>query len=107
MFSEIKESFRQVYLEDARPWLVGFSDGNINSYYGNPHDATGRFDFDLVNLTFNVNAVDKKELKDSIGSTRRFPFRLPRTDNAVHQSPYTSCTQLLNYIHHAPSSVGN
>ena len=31
MFTEIQESLRQLYLEDARPWLVGFSGGNVNS----------------------------------------------------------------------------
>jgi N-6 DNA Methylase/ORF6N domain len=56
--------------------------GNINSYYDDPHDATGRFDFVLVNPPFNVNALDKARLKDSVGPGRRFPFGLPRTDNA-------------------------
>ena len=28
MFQDIKDSLRQLYLEDKRPWLVGFS-GNI------------------------------------------------------------------------------
>jgi type I restriction enzyme M protein len=36
----------------------------------------------LANPPFNVNAVDKERLKDMIGAGRRFPFGLPRTDNA-------------------------
>jgi type I restriction enzyme M protein len=44
--------------------------------------ASGRFDFVLANPPFNVNAVDKERLKDSVGPGRRFPFGLPRTDNA-------------------------
>lgn len=56
--------------------------GQVNSYYDDPHEATGGFDFVLANPPFNVNAVDKERLKDSVGPARRFPFGLPRTDNA-------------------------
>jgi len=56
--------------------------GNVNSYYDDPHSATGSFDFVLANPPFNVNAVDKERLKDMVGAGRRFPFGLPRTDNA-------------------------
>jgi len=56
--------------------------GNVNSYYDDPHVATGQFDFVLANPPFNVNAVDKERLKDSVGLGRRFPFGLPRPDNA-------------------------
>jgi len=56
--------------------------GNVNSYYDDPHSATGQFDFVLANPPFNVNAVDKERLKDRVGAGRRFPFGLPRTDNA-------------------------
>ena len=47
--------------------------GDVNSYYDDPHNAVGAFDFALANPPFNVNAVDKD---------RRFPIGLPRTDNA-------------------------
>jgi type I restriction enzyme M protein len=56
--------------------------GQVNSYYDDPHNATGSFDFVLANPPFNVNAVDKERLKDSVGPKRRFPFGMPRTDNA-------------------------
>ena len=56
--------------------------GQINSYYDDPHAATGTFDFVLANPPFNVNAVDKERLKDMVGPSRRFPFGLPKPDNA-------------------------
>ncbi len=61
--------------------------GEVNSYYDDPHKAVGAFDFALANPPFNVNAVDKERLKDAVGhdakgNARRFPFGLPRTDNA-------------------------
>ncbi len=56
--------------------------GQVNSYYDDPHKATGEFDFVLANPPFNVNAVDKERLKDMVGPDRRFPFGLPRNDIA-------------------------
>jgi type I restriction enzyme M protein len=56
--------------------------GEVNSYYDDPHKAVGAFDFALANPPFNVNAVDKDRLKEAVGPGRRFPFGLPRTDNA-------------------------
>ena len=53
-----------------------------NSYYEDEHNSTGNFDFVLANPPFNVNAVDKDRLKDAVGKNRRYPFGLPRTDNA-------------------------
>lgn len=56
--------------------------GHINSYYDDPHEAVGKFDFVLANPPFNVNAVDKERLASDVGPGRRYPFGLPRTDNA-------------------------
>src|SRR5574341_2518 len=61
-----------------------------NSYYEDPHNAPGRFDFVMANPPFNVDRVDKERLKDD---TRRFPFGMPRNDNANYlwiQSFYSS-----------------
>jgi len=54
----------------------------VNSYYEDLHKSNGSFDFVLANPPFNVNAVDKDRLKDAVGKNRRYPFGLPRTDNA-------------------------
>lgn len=56
--------------------------GNTNSYYEDPHNATGQFDFVLANPPFNVSLVDKERIKEMVGEGRRFPFGLPRVDNA-------------------------
>jgi type I restriction enzyme M protein len=53
-----------------------------NTYYEDLHRSTGQFDFVLANPPFNVNAVDKERLAGDVGKNRRFPFGLPRTDNA-------------------------
>ena len=55
--------------------------GQTNSYYDDPHEAVGKFDFVLANPPFNVNAVAKDRLKETVGAGRRFPFGLPTTDN--------------------------
>lgn len=49
-----------------------------NSYYEDLHESTGRFDFVMANPPFNVDKVDKDRLKDDT----RFPFGMPRVDNA-------------------------
>ena len=56
--------------------------GDINSYYDDPHNLVGRFDFVLANPPFNVDKVDKDRISDAVGPGRRFPFGVPKTDNA-------------------------
>jgi type I restriction enzyme M protein len=56
--------------------------GDMNSYYEDPHDSVGAFDFVMANPPFNVNAVDMGALSAKTGPGRRFPFGTPSVDNA-------------------------
>ncbi len=49
-----------------------------NSYYENPHHAVAAFDYVMANPPFNVDKVKKEQL----AGDKRFPFGLPRNDNA-------------------------
>jgi type I restriction enzyme M protein len=48
-----------------------------NTYYENPWNAVGQFDYVMANPPFNVNKIDKAKLEGD----KRFPFGLPRSDN--------------------------
>jgi type I restriction enzyme M protein len=48
------------------------------TYYEDPHKSVGRFDFVMANPPFNVDKVDKERIKDD----PRYPFALPKADNA-------------------------
>jgi type I restriction enzyme M protein len=48
-----------------------------NSYYEDPFDCVGAFDFVMANPPFNDNKIDKAKLADD----PRFPFGMPRSDN--------------------------
>jgi type I restriction enzyme M protein len=49
-----------------------------NTYYEDPHDCFGRFDFVMANPPFNVSGVDKERIRGD----RRFGLGIPTTDNA-------------------------
>jgi len=49
-----------------------------NTYYEDPFKASGQFDYVMANPPFNVNKVDKAKLEGD----KRFPFGLPKADNA-------------------------
>jgi type I restriction enzyme M protein len=49
-----------------------------NSYYDDLHNSAGAFDFVMANPPFNVNGVDK----DKLAGDPRFPFGIPKPDNA-------------------------
>lgn len=49
-----------------------------NSYYEDPHESAGKFDFVMANPPFNVDKVDKERIKDDLA---RFPLGMPRVDN--------------------------
>jgi type I restriction enzyme M protein len=48
------------------------------TYYEDVHKSAGLFDFVMANPPFNVDKVDKERLKDD----PRYPFGMPKTDNA-------------------------
>jgi hypothetical protein len=54
-----------------------------NTYYEDLHECVGKFDFVKANPPFNVDRVDK----DRLAKDKRFPFGLPRTDNAIRLWP--------------------
>jgi len=49
-----------------------------NSYYEDPQHSVGAFDFVMANPPFNVDKVDKEKL----AGDPRFPFGIPKPDNA-------------------------
>ena len=49
-----------------------------NTYYEDIHESAGKFDFVMANPPFNVDKVDKEKIK----TDPRFPFGLPKADNA-------------------------
>ncbi|MDA4846147.1 type I restriction-modification system subunit M [Hoeflea poritis] len=65
---------------------IGGQVSEANSYYEDPYDSVGKFDFVMANPPFNVDKVDKTKLKKDVRGEEvidaRFPFGLPTADNA-------------------------
>jgi len=72
-----KETVRLAKMNLAVHGLAG-DIREANTYYEDLHDSVGAFDFVMANPPFNVNKVDKAKLEDD----PRFPFGLPKPDNA-------------------------
>lgn len=56
---------------------LGGQVSQANTYYEDPWDSVGTFDFVMANPPFNVDRIEKAKLEGD----RRFPFGLPRADN--------------------------
>ena len=63
-----------------------------NTYYEDLHNSPGKFDFVMANPPFNVDRVDKDRLRDD----PRFPFGMPRVDNANYLWIQTFYSSLSN-----------
>ena len=60
-----------------------------NSYYEDIHQCAGQFDFVMANPPFNVDKIQKERIEDD---KARFPFGMPRNDNAT-TSGFSCSTQ--------------
>lgn len=49
-----------------------------NTFYDDEHKSVGKFDFVMANPPFNVSGMDK----DRIKGDKRYPFGIPKVDNA-------------------------
>ena len=65
-----------------------------NSYYEDPHDSLGRFDFVMANPPFNVDRIDKSKLVDDAavsrpaeGRQRQLPVDPALRDSAQRDRP--------------------
>ncbi|MDQ3153221.1 MAG: type I restriction-modification system subunit M [Actinomycetota bacterium] len=86
-----KETVRLAKMNLAVHGLAG-DIREANTYYEDLHDSVGRFDFVMANPPFNVNKVDKAKIEDD----PRFPFGLPKPDNANYlwiQTFYSALNQ--------------
>jgi type I restriction enzyme M protein len=76
---KIAETYKLAKMNLAVHGLASDIKAELNSYYDDPHDSVGKFDFVMANPPFNQSAVDRGRIKDD---TKRYPFGMPTTDNA-------------------------
>jgi type I restriction enzyme M protein len=74
---KVSETIRLCKMNLAVHGLAGTIAQGV-TYYEDVHKSLGKFDFVMANPPFNVDRVDKERLKDD----PRYPFGLPKTDNA-------------------------
>jgi type I restriction enzyme M protein len=53
-----------------------------NSYYSDPFEAVGKFNYVMANPPFNVDGVNKEDWR----SADRFPYGMPKNDNVTSGS---------------------
>ncbi len=76
--TERVDETRQLCLMNLAVHGLGGDIRNANAYYEDLHECVGKFDFVMANPPFNVDKVDKEK----ITGDPRFPFGMPRADNA-------------------------
>jgi type I restriction enzyme M protein len=74
---KVAETIRLCHMNLAVHGLAGDIRQAV-TYYEDPFKSVGKFDFVMANPPFNVDKVDKERLKDD----PRYPFGLPKADNA-------------------------
>ncbi len=74
---KVNETLRMAKLNLAMHGLSG-DIREANTYYEDPHESLGRFDFVMANPPFNQSGVDKERIEDD----PRFAFGVPSNDNA-------------------------
>ncbi|MFC2153112.1 N-6 DNA methylase [Actinomycetota bacterium] len=72
----VSETIRLAKMNLAVHGLAGDIQSS-NSYYEDPFNSVGEFDFVLANPPFNVNSIDKERIKDD----KRYPYGIPTVDN--------------------------
>ena len=86
-----------------------------NSYYSDPFEAVSKFNYVMANPPFNVDGINKEDLAKR---TDRFPFGMPKNDNANYiwiqlfysslaNNGRTGIVMANSASDHAPIGIGN